>query len=97
MSIFDKKQYIDRQEFRAKLEKAFSKIPGSSKEFSREERIALEKDVFGRKFGEFITKQEFKRRLLKMRENKFRAKTTDEKMKLGRRMRYLEKLSDIDV
>ena len=97
MSIFDKKQSLDRREFRAKLEKASPKIPGSSKEFNRVERIKLEKEVFGKKFGQSITKQEFKRRLLKMRENKFRAKTGDEKLKLGRKMRYLEKLSNIDV
>jgi hypothetical protein len=97
MSIFGKDKHIDRQEFRKKLEKASSKIPGSSKEFNRAERIKLEKEVFGKKFGELITKQEFKRRLLKMRGNKYRAKTSAEKLKLGRKMRYLEKLSDIDV
>ena len=97
MSIFGKEKHIDRQEFRKKLEKASSRIPGSSKEFNRAERIKLEKEVFGKKFGGLITKQEFKQRLLKMRGNKFRAKTSDEKLKLGRKMRYLEKLSDIDV
>ena len=97
MSIFDKKNYINRQEFRQKLEEASSKIPDSGRKFSRKERIDLEKNIFGREFGQLITKQEFKRRLLKMRENKFYAKTSEEKIKLGRVMRYLEKLSDIDV
>ena len=97
MSIFDKKQSLDRRELREKLEKASPKIPGSNREYSRAERIKLEEEVFGKKFGGLITKQEFKRRLLKMRENKFRAKTGDEKIKLDRKMRYLKKLSDIDV
>ncbi len=97
MSFFGKQKYIDRREFRKKLEDASPKIPGSGKEFNREERINLEKEIFGKKYGEFITKEEFKRKLLEMRYKKFRAKSFAEKKKLDRRIRYLEKLSGIDV
>ena len=97
MSIFDKKESLSRQELRSKLEKASPKIPGSNKEYSRAERIKMEEEVFGKNFGGLVTKSEFKSRFLKMREAKFRAKTGDEKIKLDRKMRYLKKLSNIDV
>lgn len=97
MSIFGKEKYIDRREFRKKLEKASPKIPGSGKGFSREERIDLEKQVFGKKYGELISKGEFKKKLLEMRHKRFRSGSFTEKKKLDRRIRYLEKISGIDI
>lgn len=97
MPIFNKKQHITRSELREILRKASSYIPGSSRMFSREERVKLEKEVFGKKYGEFIDKGEFKRKLLELRHQKFIAKTSAEKTKIDRQIRYLEKLSGIHI
>ena len=97
MSLFEKKEYLTRSQFRERLRGASPKIPGSSKMFSRKERVKLEKDVFGKKYGQIIDKGEFKRKLRELRHEKFVAKTGAEKTQIDRKIRYLEKLSDIHI
>ncbi|MCK4454135.1 hypothetical protein KAU51_02200 [Candidatus Parcubacteria bacterium] len=97
MSLFDKKEHLTRSQFRERLRKSSPNIPGSSRMFSRQERAKLEKEVFGRKYGQMIDKVEFKRKLRELRHKKFIAKTGTEKTNIDRKIRYLEKLSDIHI
>ena len=97
MSLFDKKAHLTRSQFRERLRKASPNIPGSSKMFSQQERAKLEKEVFGEKYGQMIDKGEFKKKLLELRHEKFIAKTGAERTNIDRKIRYLEKLSDIHI
>ena len=97
MSIFDKKEHLTRSQFRERLRKASPNVPGSSRMFSQQERANLEKEVFGKKYGQIIDKGEFKQKLLELRHKKFIAKTGDKKTQIDRKIRYLEKLSGIHI
>ncbi len=97
MSIFNKKQHSTRSQLRQSLRKASPNIPGSSRMFSREERVKLEKQVFGKKYGQFIDKGEVRRKLLELRHEEFLAKTSVEKTKISRQKRYLEKVTGINI
>ena len=97
MSLFDKKLHLTRNQFRERLRNSSPNIPGSNKVFSREERVKIEREVFGKKYGQIIDKGEFKRKLRELRQEKFKAKTGVEKINIDRKMRYLEKISDIHI
>ncbi len=88
MGIFDKKQYLTG----AELRELFRKIP--SRYLTREQRAELGKE-FSREHGRIITKSEFRRKLLKLRGEEFRAKTSAEKREFNRKIRYLKKLEGI--
>ena len=90
--FFGGKGYLSRSELREKLRKASPRIPGSTKWFTREERAALEKEIFGKGYGEYINRQEYQRRLQELNREKFRAKTTQEKTNIDRKIRFLKKL-----
>ena len=95
MSIFQRRPHVTRVQLRQELRSASPSIPGSNKMFSRQERAKLEKEVFGKKWGSHITKSEFGKRLLQLRGEKFRAKTSDRKIEIDRQMRYMKKLGGI--
>lgn len=97
MSLFDKKAHITRSQFRERLRKASPNVPGSSMTFSRQERAKLEKEVFGKKYGQMIDKGEFKRKLRELRHEKFIAKTGAEKTNIDRKIRYLRKLGGTHI
>jgi len=97
MSLFEKKAHLTRTQLRERLRKASPKIPDSSKVFSRKERVKLEKEVFGKKYGQIIDKGEFRRKLQELKHEKFIAKNSTEKTNIDRKIRYLEKLSGIDI
>lgn len=79
---------------REKLRKDSGQIPGTGSFYSREQREKLEKEVFGKEFGEYISPDEFKRAIKKLRKQEFMAKTGEEKREIDRKVRYLEKLRE---
>ena len=91
--FFGKKGYLSRLELREKLRRAPSKIPGSRKWYSRQERINMEKELFGEEYGSYISPQECRRRLQELEREKFRAKTNKEKLKIDEKIRYLKGLT----
>lgn len=90
--FFGEEGHLSRSELREKLRKASPEIPGSSKQFTKEQRIALEKEIFGKEYGDYITREEYQRRLRELEQEKYKAKKTEEKITIDRKIRYLKKL-----
>ena len=101
MSLFDKRKEIPREELREKLREASPKVPTgsswitSSERFDEKERVGLEKEVFGKKYGSFISREEYKKALRELEQKKFRAKSSQEKLDIERKIRYLKKFGGI--
>ena len=91
--FFSKNGYLSRIELREKLRKAPPKVPGSRKWYTRQERVNMEKEIFGKKYGTHITRRECQYRLRKLRNEGFRAKTGKEKLEINRRIKYLKNLT----
>jgi len=94
MSLFEEKKEIPRRELRERLRKAPGRVPGSSRFYVRREREALEKE-FGKKYGSYISEPEYKKRLWELRRERYKAKTSAEKLEIDRKIRYLRKLGGI--
>jgi hypothetical protein len=91
--FFGNKEFLTRSELREKLGKASGKIPGAGTFFTKEQRIKLEKEVFGKKFGQYtITPEKFKEGLKDLNKQKFSAETSKEKLEIDRRIRFLKQL-----
>ena len=91
MPLFEKRKQISRREFRERLRKAPSCIPGSRKTYTRRERAAFEKELFGKKYGSHVSRPEYKKRLRLLGKERYRAKTSAKKLKIDRKIRYLKK------
>lgn len=89
---FGKDGYLTRSELREKLRKAPYEIPNSAKWFTRKERVSIERELFGGKYGTHITSQEYRERLRELEREKLRAKTAKEKLNIDRKRRLLKKL-----
>lgn len=92
MSLFEKKEQISRSELRKALRKDLGSIPGSGRRFTRKERVVFEKEVFGKKYGPFISRDDYKRALGKLEKDKYRVKTRAERVKTERKVKFLKKL-----
>ncbi len=93
MGIFKNKKELSRADLRKAFRKASPYIPGSGgKTYSQKERIEMEKKIFGSKYGSYLTKSEYKNKIRELKGKKYRAKTSAEKLKIGREARYLESL-----
>ena len=91
MSIFEKKNYIDRRAFRQALEEDSGSIPGSGRRFTKKERVAFELEVFGKECGPLISKQDYQGALKGLAKQKEQAKTEAEKWAIQRKTSYLDK------
>jgi hypothetical protein len=92
-SIFGGKPFLQRPELRERLRKASPFIPGSGgRMIGAKERVGLEKEVFGKKYGPGITPREYSRGLKDLRKAKSKAPTQAERFKIERKIRYLKGL-----
>ena len=89
--FFGRKGYLSREELRWKLIKDSGEIPGSGCFYTEDQRIRLEKELFGKEYGTYITQEEFKKRLVRLEKEKDAAQTEREKIEIDRRIRYLKK------
>ena len=87
MSLFEKKSTISRIKLREKLGRA----EGRGK-FSRQQRQRLESEVFIRKPGGSVSKQDYSRALKDLRKSKYQAKNYREKIEIERKIKFLEDL-----
>ncbi|MBZ9572597.1 hypothetical protein KJA17_00160 [Patescibacteria group bacterium] len=90
--IFGKKGSVTRPELREELRRAPAEIPDSGKKFYRRKREKLEKEIFGKRYGTHISREEFKYRLSKLRKESFKTKSFKKKQDIRRKIRYLKKL-----
>ncbi len=100
MAIFSKKSHgeLSRRDFRQILKTAPARIPGSGgKIYSRQERIKMEAEVFPRqRFGSHISEIECRKRERELRQEKYRAKTREEKFKIDRKLQFLKGVTGVD-
>ena len=92
-NFFGKEGYLKRIELREKLRGASPKIPGSAKWYTRKQRVNIEKEIFGKKYGNYITPQEYHQSLRELEQKKYKAKKSEEKTDIDRKIKYLKKLS----
>ncbi len=92
--FFGEKGHLNRWQLRQKLEKDVGRIPGSGYSYNKKDRQRIEKDVFGsHKFDDFITPDKYKGAIKGLENQKYRAKTSQEKTDFERKINYLKKLS----
>ncbi len=88
-SFFGNKKEISRREFRERLRGASSRIPGTTRKYYKKERAGLEKG-FGKEYGSYISKREFKRHLWKLKRERFKERNPAKKAKIKDEIRYFE-------
>lgn len=93
--FFGKSGSITRLELREKLKKAPSKIPSIGKWYTRRERVNMEKETFGKEYKSYISRQECRYRIRKLKKEKFKEKTSKGKLEIGRRIKYLKHLTGL--
>lgn len=90
MGLFERKQYLTRGELREALRKTYDP------KIKREERVKIEKEIFGRqRYGEDIKKEEYQRALRELSGARVRAKTGAERIDIERRINLLKKLGGV--
>lgn len=94
MSLFDQKKYLRRRELKETLKKAPPRLPGVGGRFSTKERVEMEKEVFGKEYGEYISRGEYGRAVKKLEDARYRAKTSADKLKIDRRIKFLKKIEE---
>ena len=95
MSLFEKKEQISRSELRRVLKKDIGSIPGTRRRFMRKERVAFEKEVFGKKYGPLISRDDYKRGLKELEKAKYRVKSSAERLEIERKVRFFKRLGGI--
>jgi len=93
--FFGKRGYLTRSEFRERLQKASPFTKGFSGMMKRKERIKLEKEVFGKRYGHFIERRDYSKAIKDLRRAKAKAKTDTEKRKIRRNIRFLKDLGGL--
>ena len=96
VSVFGGKSSLSRGQLREGLRKSSPYIPGSAgRMFGRQERVGLEKEVFGKKYGSGITPREYSKGLKELKKEKSKTPTQAERFKIERKIRYLKGLGGI--
>lgn len=95
--FFEEKKEWQGVELKRRLLKSSPEIPGTGGKFytKREREKMAEKEFPWQRFGSHISEQEARIRLRELRKAEFEAKTGDEKIRIGRLKRYLEKQFDL--
>lgn len=91
MGIFEKKKALERGKIRERIRKTPSRIPG----YFREKRLKIIKEAFPwKRFGSHLSEREFNRRIRELQIEKGRARTSAERLKKERLIRYLKELKE---
>lgn len=93
LSIFGGKSSLTRGQLRTALGKSSPYIPGSGgRILPREERVGLEKGVFGKKYGSEIGEDDYRKAIKALEKSRSKAPTQTEKAKIERQARFLKGL-----
>ena len=93
--FFGKKGYVTRIELRQKLRDAPSKFSGSGRRYTRQERVKVEKEMFGNKYGNYISNQEYKNRIRRLEKERYNAKKSSEKIEINKKITFLKNLTEL--
>ncbi len=91
MALFDKKSEIPRSQLKNILGKSDVRA-GGGKQLSAKQKILMEKRDFPRKFGESISKGEYKMTVNKLKAERRGQEDFTKKLKLGKKIKFLEEL-----
>ncbi|MFC1629644.1 hypothetical protein ACFL11_00220 [Patescibacteria group bacterium] len=97
MSLFDKKKYLSKGEFRKIIKEIKPRDLGFERKFSPRERLKMVKDIFGEDTGSHISKQDFKKSFKALKRKRFKAQDYIERIKMNRRVKFLERLGGEDI
>jgi len=92
--FFGKKGYISRVELRQKLRKAPSKFSNSGRRYTAQERIKVEKEMFGNKYGNYISNKEYKNRIRRLEKERYLTKKSSEKIEINKKIKFLKDLAE---
>lgn len=92
MGIFDNKKSISRSKFREVLRRTPMRSTSSARGYTHRERVNLEREVFGPKYGGQISKRDYRTALGKMHGDRFKAKNSVERREIERKIRYLKRI-----
>ena len=98
MPIFEKgKKSIERRQLREAFRKGTYKIPGtSSKIYTRRDREKMADALFpSKRFGSHVTEIEVRKKEREMRSERHKAKTSNEKREISRKLEYLKKFTGV--
>jgi hypothetical protein len=93
--FFGKKGYVTRIELRQKLRDAPSKFPGSGIRHTRQERVNIEKEMFGNKYGRYISHQEYKNKIRRLEKEKYNTRKSSEKIEINKKIKFLKDLTEL--
>jgi hypothetical protein len=93
--FFGKKGYVSRIELKQKLRNAPSKFSGSGRRYTREERVKIEKEMFGNKYGNYISHEEYKNRIQRLEKERYNAKKSSEKIEINKKITFLKDLTEL--
>ncbi len=93
--FFGKKGYVSRIELKQKLRDAPSKFSGSGRRYTRQERVKVEKEMFGNKYGNYISNQEYKNRIRRLEKERYNAKKSSEKIEINKKITFLKNLTEL--
>ena len=97
MSLFEKKQSISRQELRAHLRKDSGYIRGGEGKYGMAEREKMAKDLFSPKYGNEISKLDYRRRVRELEKERSTTKGMAEREKVDDKIKYLRQLGGKDI
>ena len=92
--IFDKKPEIEREKFREATRKRL-KGGTQSPELSFQDKMKIEKKIFGPRYIEKISQDDYIKALIKMDRLKLGAKTETDRRAIESRVRYLKRIGGI--
>lgn len=93
--FFGKKGYVSRIELRQKLREAPPKFPNSAKRYTWQERVRVEKEIFGSRYGRYITRGEYKDKIRRLEKERYRTKKSSEKIKVNKKIKFLKDLTGL--
>ena len=93
MGIFDKEKAVTRPELRSALRKDPGILKGEGKKYDIGQRERMAKDTFGLKYGSEIDKNDYRRVIRELQNQKSRAKDLHDKEALDHKIRYLKQLA----
>jgi hypothetical protein len=91
MGLFDEEKSLSREELAEKLKRDKGIIPETGgKRFYGKEREKLSRETFSSKYGDQISKEDFKSAIRDLERQKRDAETREEAEEIDQKIRYLE-------
>ena len=97
MGLFDKKGSSSKEELKDTLRRDPGVIPGTGgQRFSQEQREKIERNVFGSKYGSVISKDEYKRAVRNIEDERNKTQDPRRKAELSKEANYLRRVGGME-